>query len=155
MATDNECTRQTKPLEYLRRGGVLPIRDPLKPGAVADRSPTATGHRPAVSVLGAFPLAVATTVPHTLARACMGCVGANTDLSTNRLPEKTGACRGPGWKGKAARPSNDPSKGEVRDVGTYVQWTQLLKSSGFDDPFLGYQACRNEWKQGGFTQPLH
>lgn len=40
--------------------------------------------------------------------------------------------KGARWRASTEQTTNDPSKGDVRDVGTYVQWTQLLKPSGFD-----------------------
>ena len=94
----------------------------------------------------------ATPVPHTTARACMGRVGVNTERDDSANTENK-ALHGACGVGRATQSTNEPSKADIRGVGTYAQSSQLLKSSGFDSVFCVSSSKVGAGMQG--DQPTH
>lgn len=141
------CQKPGNRQPRLRRGnsGTTPAPGPRQTGPTYRDSKPELQHRPA-SLTNLSP------VPHTTARACMGRVGVNTERDDSANTENK-ALHGACGVGRAAQSTNEPSKADIRGVGTYAQSSQLLKSSGFDSVFCVSSSKVGAGMQG--DQPTH
>jgi hypothetical protein len=127
-----------------RRAGLTKLHDRVLPSCM---------RQPSLSPFTYVGFGVsASPVPRTLARACMGRVGVNTERDDSANTENK-ALHGACGVGRAAQSTNEPSKADIRGVGTYAQSSQLLKSSGFDSVFCVSRSKVSVGMQG--DQPTH